>query len=464
MVDKTILKTGGYKMPTYIYKAMTKQGQIVKNRINESSKISCIKKLKRNELAPISVVQTLRLEKRQKRKPRNFRYSNSERKKIGAQKAENTAKMHKMTVRERILSKFAIEKKITARDIRIFTQNFYLLKKANFNNVHALSTVMENTENPSLKLIIEDILYGVEAGEFMHTTMEYYSNIFPYIYINLIKVGELSGSLDLSLKQAIKYLDESEALKTKLKRILIPNIGMFIGIIIMLFVCVIVGVPAIQNIFDQLGSTEQLPWITLWFANVVDFLMKTWYLWFTIFVGTIVGIVLYIRTPVGRYHFDTFKYRMPIFGKLIYLIDFSRLLKNMLLNLQNGIRIQDALDVSKSVINNTIMLSMIDVAVNNIYIGKSWIEPFEQAKFSNPMTVEMLKIGMKTDLTEMMDKLVEYMDIDIDNTLDKIMKVLPEIAYAIVGIVLIFFVVVVLVPCIQIYMGGFLFSAYSSYI
>lgn len=136
----------------------------------------------------------------------------------------------------------------------------------------------------------------------------------------------------------------------------------------------------------------------------------------------------------------------------------------MLLNLQNGIRIQDALDVSKSVINNTIMLSMIDVAVNNIYIGKSWIEPFEQAKFSNPMTVEMLKIGMKTDLTEMMDKLVEYMDIDIDNTLDKIMKVLPEIAYAIVGIVLIFFVVVVLVPCIQIYMGGFLFSAYSSYI
>ena len=124
-------------MPTYIYKAMTKQGQIVKNRINESSKISCIKKLKRNELAPISVVQTLRLEKRQKRKPRNFRYSNSERKKIGAQKAENTTKMHKMTVRERILSKFAIEKKITARDIRIFTQNFYLLKKANFNNVHA---------------------------------------------------------------------------------------------------------------------------------------------------------------------------------------------------------------------------------------------------------------------------------------------------------------------------------------
>ena len=63
----------------------------------------------------------------------------------------------------------------------------------------------------------------------------------------MIKVGELSGSLELSLKQAIKYLDESEALRTKIKRILLPNIGMFVGILIMLFVCVIVGVPVIQD-------------------------------------------------------------------------------------------------------------------------------------------------------------------------------------------------------------------------
>ena len=66
---------------------------------------------------------------------------------------------------------------------------------------------------------------------------------------------------------------------------------------------------------------------------------------------------------------------------------------------------------------------------------------------------------MQTDLSEMMEKLVEYMEIDIDNIMDKIMKVLPELVYAIVGVVLIFFVIVVLVPCINSYMGNFLFSA-----
>ena len=65
---------------------------------------------------------------------------------------------------------------------------------------------------------------------------------------------------------------------------------------------------------------------------------------------------------------------------------------------------------------------------------------------------------MKTDLQEMLEKLVEYMEIDINNTIQRIMKLLPEIVYAIVGVFLIFLVLVVLVPCIQVYMGGWLFS------
>ena len=76
------------------------------------------------------------------------------------------------------------------------------------------------------------------------------------------------------------------------------------------------------------------------------------------------------------------------------------------------------------------------------------------------MITEMLKIGMQTDLSEMMEKLIEYMQIDIDNIMEKIMKALPELVYAVVGILLVFFVAVVLVPLMQVYMGTFLFSAY----
>ena len=133
----------------------------------------------------------------------------------------------------------------------------------------------------------------------------------------------------------------------------------------------------------------------------------------------------------------------------------------MLLNLKNGMRIQDSIEVSKNVIKNYVMLSMIETSINNMLTGSSWIEPFEESGLAKPMITEMLKIGMQTDLAEMMEKLVEYMQIDIDNIMGKIMKVLPQVVYAIVGVVLIFFVLVVLVPCIQVYMGNFLFSAYG---
>lgn len=151
---------------------------------------------------------------------------------------------------------------------------------------------------------------------------------------------------------------------------------------------------------------------------------------------------------------------MPIFGQLIYAMDFSKLIKAILLNIRNGMRIQEALETSKNISNNLVMLSLIESSINNILIGQSWIEPFERSGFSSPMTTEMLKIGMQTDLAEMMEKLLEYMDIDIDNIMKKIMKALPQIVYIVVGVMLIFVTAVVLVPMIQIYMGTWMFSAY----
>ena len=107
------------------------------------------------------------------------------------------------------------------------------------------------------------------------------------------------------------------------------------------------------------------------------------------------------------------------------------------------------------------MLSMIESSIDNILVGDSWIQPFEKSGLSSSMTIEMLKVGMQTDLAEMLRKLLDYMEIDIQNIMNKIMKALPQIVYLIVGLLLIFFVLVVLVPVLQVYMGNFILSAYG---
>ena len=447
-------------MATFSYKAVTKDGRIVTNKIEEGNRLTLIKKLKSNGLYPISVIQKNAKRTRiLKRKKKNITDIQDVLDNVNTTVLLNDNR-RKLSLKDKINNYLGTEEKVTDRDISIFTQNFYLLKKANFNNVHALTTIIDSTENLTLVEILEDILAGVEAGDYMYKTMEYYSNVFPYIYINMIRVGELSGSLENALLQAVEYLDSSAKITKKLKGILIPNILQFALLIVMLLVGTIYALPQIEKVFEEVGTSSTLPKITIWFQGVVNAMLKYWPLPTAVIVGIIVAMVLYIQTPKGKYRYHYFKYTMPIFGKLIFSLDFSRLMKAMLLNLKNGMRIQEALEVSKNVVSNYVMLSIIENALKNILIGESWIEPFEKSGLASSMITEMLKIGMQTDLTEMMEKLVEYMEIDIDNTMEAIMKTLPQVMYSIVGVVLIFFVVVVVVPMVQVYMGNFLFDAY----
>ncbi len=444
-------------MPTYRYRAAIQGGSIVENKAEAPSKIALINKLKNNNIDPISITEVKR---KVAKKKRNVESNNSVLKQVRAEEIKKKLNK-KESFTDKIKNEINRNRKISKRDIVVFTQNLYLLKKANFNNIQALSTVIDTVENPNLKEIVEDILVGVEAGENIYTTMEYYESVFPPIYINMIKVGELSGALTNSLEQAVKYLEDTQALNKKIKEILIPNIAQFAGLMVLAILGTLLAVPMIQNVFDGFGSSATLPPLTLWFSNFLNKATKVWYIPVSIIAIAVIAILSYIRTPKGKYKFHLFKYKMPVFGKLIYAIDFSRLVQSIVLNLRNGQRIQEALETSRNISNNLVMLSLIESAINNIMIGQSWIEPFETSGLSTPMITEMLKIGMQTDLTEMMEKLNDYMQIDIDNIIQKVVKVLPQIVAIFVGAVLIFVVVVVLVPLIQVYMGGWMLEEYT---
>jgi len=441
-------------MPTFDYKAATKDGNIVRNKVEDINRKNLIRKLKNNDLMPINIVQVSGNARKKQKQKRNINAI--------SEMVENAQYINRGNVERKSLSKklgLNVSNKITTRDIVIFTQDLYLLKKANFNNIHALSTIIETTENPQLREIIKDILAGVEAGEYMYTTMEYYSDVFPYLYINMVRVGEESGSLTTSLQEAVQYLDENEKFTKKIRGIIMPNVAMMIGIILLLLVGTIFILPLIQNVYESMGAQAELPPISIWFSNVIDILAQYWYIPLIIIGAVIAVAISYINTPRGRYNWDYFKYTMPLFGKLIFSLDFTRFSRAMLLNLNNGIRIQDSLEISKNVVKNYVLRSIIETSINDIIVGHSWVDAFERSGLPSPMILEMLNIGMSTDLKEMMNKLLEYLQTDIDNTLAKIVKVLPEIVYSVVGIALIFLVLVVLVPCIEVYMGGWLFSA-----
>ena len=166
-------------MATFYYRALTDDGRIVSNKVEEGNRLTLVNKLKENGLHPISIQQrNAKRTKVLKRKKRNISDIQDVLENVNTTVILNDNR-RKLSVKDKINKYLGTEDKVTERDISIFTQNFYLLKKANFNNVHALTTIIDSTENLTLVEILEDILAGVEAGDYMYKTMEYYSNIFP---------------------------------------------------------------------------------------------------------------------------------------------------------------------------------------------------------------------------------------------------------------------------------------------
>ena len=103
------------------------------------------------------------------------------------------------------------------------------------------------------------------------------------------------------------------------------------------------------------------------------------------------------------------------------------------------------------------MHGLIEKAINNVYIGKSWLDAFDDEKSLSSIVLELLKRGSKSNNLNEFALALDYLDKEIDKEIDKLLKRLPAMSYAIVGIALMLFVVTILIPCMQVYLGGILF-------
>lgn len=170
-------------MPEYVYRAVTDKGLVVKNKVEDVNKQSLIKRLKSNGLTPIQVVQVGYMSRRPKKKKRNVANMDDIMKSASSTNLLRNDAKNNLSFIEKINLKLSATEKITKRDLVIFTQNFYLLKKANFNNIHALNTIIESTENLSLRGILEDILAGVEGRRlYVHNHGVLFEHISLYLY------------------------------------------------------------------------------------------------------------------------------------------------------------------------------------------------------------------------------------------------------------------------------------------
>ncbi len=441
-------------MPNYRYRILSETGQIRRGRIIAVNKSQAIDRLKGSNNQPIYI----RKINKPRKKYKLFTLSRLDR--INKQSAFGTVKRlrrKKIAIKDMTLEDLkAILTPIKTEDIITFVNNFYILKKAKFNNVQALQSILEGTENPRMKDIVEDLLIGVEAGERLYKIMDGYPKVFNAMFVNFIRVGEESGTLDTALLYARDYVESSTKLRKKIKAAVIPRVLQFFGIIAAMFAALLIGVPLLEDVYDMFDSSATIPEATLVALDFTKWIIANWYYIVGIIVVLVSIFIIYINTSKGRFNWDKFKLTCPVVGPLMTNITINKFFQAMLLNLKNGMRIQESLEVSKNVTNNYYFLSIVEAGKAMSASGGSWLQPFEEKKIFNPMIMEMVGIGMQTDLSEMMEKVNEYIAMKIDESIARFVKVLPDVTYIFVGIALIAFCITVMVPLTDVYMGGFI--------
>jgi len=466
----------------YEYKAVLDDGQIVTEKIKSNDSITAAKdKLMATGIKVISIkkrsldLSAISLGIKSKRAPKNKRAS------VGlndaelsgddeAKEAEANSRHKKKSFSELLKGDFKLSDlsldyfkqfiKPSEEEVISFTEMFLLLKRSNFTNIRALSTLYQNASNPSMKSIIGDILNGMETGNYIHTTMEYY-DVFPPTYINLIRVGEKTGSLVQSLEQALTYLQDNKEIKKRVKKALIGPLAQSAFMLVAAVLCIIFGLPVMEDMYAGYGLTDQIPKETKAVANFINWCGVHWYFVIAVIVGVTVVFNVWKRTPSGKYAWDKFILYFPVFGPLIMRLQLQKFFVAVNVNLNNNARLQDAIHECKSVVRNDVILSAVEAAEANLIVGDSWIEPFENMPKFPPMILEMLRIGMETDMATMIDNILQFMNEDIRITIDGVTKALPAISTSFLGIIMIGFVIIVLKPIMEVYMGSFLFDAYG---
>ena len=402
-------------MPVYEYTALDKAGKSKTGIVDADSAVAARQKLRGTGIFPVEVKETAA---RPKDQPAG-----------------------QVTVS-------TLFKRVRPGEISVVTRQLSTLLGAGITLVSALEALITQVANPLLKKIMAQIKESVNEGNSLAFSLSQHPKAFSQIYINMVRAGEASGSLDLVLDRLAEYSEHEQALRGRVKAALAYPIFMFfIGALVLLFLVTVV-VPQITKVFSDMHQTLPLP--TLILINVSGFLKSFWWL---LLAGLVVAIILlkqFRKTPKGRYIWDEIKIRVPIFGSIslrLALARFGRTLGNLL---DSGVPLLTALEIVRNIVNNVLISDVIDNAMDEIQAGKSLAAPLSRSTWFPPMAIQMISVGEQSgELEKMLNKIADIYEREAESRITVMTSMLEPIMILVMALVVGFMLISILLPIFE---------------
>lgn len=288
--------------------------------------------------------------------------------------------------------------RIKSKDVVIFSRQLASLMEASVPLIEALKALIKQTSNSALKEKIMEITEDVEGGSNLSKALAKHPKAFSPFYINMVRIGEVSGNLEKSLSYLADYLEREYHLVSEIKGALAYPAFILIVFIIAGIVVMTMVIPQLTSVLKEVGG--ELPLSTRILIAVSDFLRGYWWLLVIIFVGVVVLFFRVKKSKEGSRFFDRLLLRLPVFGKLLKFTYLARFGDNLSTLIRGGVPITKSLKITADAVGNTVYKELIYEVASEVKSGASIALVLERSRDMPPMVTQMVSVGERTGQLE----------------------------------------------------------------
>ncbi|MEQ8764899.1 MAG: type II secretion system F family protein [Planctomycetota bacterium] len=333
-------------------------------------------------------------------------------------------------------------------ELVVFTRQLATMIGSGVPLLESLEILTEQIEGSRLHTAVMTLVEDIRAGSDMSKALEKHPKVFPNIYVNMVRAGEVSGQLDDILVRLAEYLEASARLRREVRAAMTyPAVSLLLVTAITAFLIVVI-VPKFRPMFDSLEI--DLPAITKFVLDVSLFCQEKWGVVAMGLVGGFIGLTLYGRTQRGSYQLDWCKLKAPVFGALVTKVALSRFARTFATLIRSGVPILGALDVVGETVGNRVIHRVIDKAKQSVLSGDTLSDPLSQSWVFPPMVTRMIAIGEKSGSMEnLLEKISNFYDEQVSAMIKSLTSLIEPIMIAIMGGLVFFIVLAVFLPILE---------------
>src|SRR5699024_8637200 len=297
---------------------------------------------------------------------------------------------------------------VKAEDFVIYCRQFATLIRAGVTIVDATNILADQTESKVLRKTLKDVEREIRGGVAFSDAVAKYPKVFPPLFGNMIRAGEMTGNIDDTLDRMASYFEKQHALKKNVQSTLAYPVILTVLIIGVVTFLLIYIIPQFMGIYDQFGS--ELPAITQFIISVSEVVQELWWLVLMILaIVTVILVFLYRTNKPFHYWVNVMFLRMPIFGKLLQKTQIARMTRTLSSLFSSAVPILDALEIVAKVVENPVISKVVTDARTNLEEGGTLSEPLAKHWVFPPLVHQMTAIGEETGtLDYMLEKIADF--------------------------------------------------------